>query len=69
MKEFCGLILESYRVEGYQFLQYKRLGFFGIVTPLFDEAVVDDGAKTIPIDDERADSMARGINEIEIYVL
>ena len=69
MKDFNGLILNSYRREGYQFLQFKILGFFAIVTPLFDDEKVDDGAYSFPINDERADNMARGLKDIEIYVL
>jgi hypothetical protein len=69
MKDFNGVILQSYRRKGYFFLQFKVLGFFGIVTPLFDDEIVDDGAYAFPIDDERADNMARGLNDIEIYVL
>lgn len=69
MRDFSGIILESYRSEGYRYLQYKPLGFFGLITPLFDLLHVDDGAYTIPIHDEQADALARGLTNIAIYVL
>jgi hypothetical protein len=71
VREFNGMILNGFRREGYKFLKKERFEEgISLLTPLYEDdptAIAD--TYTIPIDDDQADEMARGVNTQEFYVL
>jgi hypothetical protein len=72
VREFNGIVLNALRRQGYKFLR-KEVFDDGIVllTPLFvDDPEEGHGERySIPINDDQADEMARGVNTQEFYVL